>query len=107
MENQLKQTRSHALTVAKHVSVVIGVFMVVFAAVAAFLVLFGLYVMVKHPEQFGLLQIVLESIRAAETLFDANIEGRPVTVTISQAPLYLVLLLVLGIVISSVAAMVG
>lgn len=107
MQTPLKQTRSQALVVAKNTSVMIGILMLAFAAVAASLLLFGLYAMARHPEQFGLLQLVLESISGTDALFDANVEGRPVNVTVSHAPLYLVLLLVLGIIISSVAAMVG
>lgn len=74
--------------------VIIGILMILFSVILTITIVAGFYFMIKNPENYGLIQIVMESLKVDEKLIVGVISGNEIDITISKAVLNVLFVIV-------------
>ncbi len=87
MKNVLIKPEEKIPQLIKTPIVIIGILMILFSVMLTIAIVAGLYFMIKSPENYGLIQIVMESLKVDEKLIVGVISGIEIDITISKAVL--------------------
>lgn len=72
----------------------LGILMILFSVILTIIIVVGFYFMIKNPENYGLIKIVIESLKVDEKLIDGVISGNEIDITISKAVLNVLFVIV-------------
>jgi hypothetical protein len=87
MKNVLIKPEEKIPQLIKTPIVIIGILMILFSVMLTIAIVAGFYFMIKSPENYGLIQIVMESLKVDEKLIVGVISGIEIDITISKAVL--------------------
>lgn len=87
MKNGLIKPEEKIFRLIKTPIMIIGILMILFSVILTITIVAGFYFMIKNPENYGLIQIVVESLKVDEKLIVGVISGNEIDITISKAVL--------------------
>ncbi len=94
MKNALIKPKEKIFRLIKTPIVIIGILMILFSVILTITIVVGLYFMIKNPENYGLIQLVMESVTIDEKLINGVVSGNEIDISVSKAVLYVLFMIV-------------